>query len=298
MAAKTPAKKSVTRPRPAPKAKATAKTAAKKTTKPAARKAVKPAAVKSAKKAVKTAAKPAVKPAVKKIAKPAAKKPADRAAAPKRATAASATRPAKTVRTAKSAPAKETKPARTTRGTPGTKSAKSVPAARSTPRPKTAAAAPAPGAPGERPRKPAAPDRSRAAGSGAAKRAGADHAPAPVTRDLAAYRASLFALREATLAAYRNEIRLGQEASDEPTEDIVDRANNAYTRELSFSISDAERTRLLQIEAALARIEQGTFGRCGHCGREIPEPRLQILPWAYLCVDCQDLLEKGLLVDA
>lgn len=294
MAAKTPAKKSVTRPRPAPKAKATAKTAAKKTTKPAARKAVKPAAVKSAKKA----AKPAAKPAVKKIAKPAAKKPADRAAAPKRATAASATRPAKTVRTAKSAPAKETKPARTTRGTPATKSAKSVPAAQSTSRPKTAAPAPAPSAPGERPRKPAAPDRSRAAGSGAAKRAGADHAPAPVTRDLAAYRASLFALREATLAAYRNEIRLGQEASDEPTEDIVDRANNAYTRELSFSISDAERTRLLQIEAALARIEQGTFGRCGHCGREIPEPRLQILPWAYLCVDCQDLLEKGLLVDA
>lgn len=94
---------------------------------------------------------------------------------------------------------------------------------------------------------------------------------------------------------YNQDVRAGQESTDEPTEDIVDRANNSYNRELMFSISDTERLMLLQVEEALNRIEVGTYGRCTNCGNAINPLRLDAVPWARFCIDCQELAEKGLL---
>ncbi|KAB2956983.1 MAG: TraR/DksA family transcriptional regulator, partial [Thermoanaerobaculia bacterium] len=122
-------------------------------------------------------------------------------------------------------------------------------------------------------------------------------APAPPI-DLAAVRSRLLAKKGEILALYRNDLRSGQESNDSPTEDIVDRANNAYSRELNFSISDVERARVLEIDEALARIEARTYGRCAHCSQPISAPRLEAVPWARLCVQCQELLEQGLLPEA
>jgi len=94
---------------------------------------------------------------------------------------------------------------------------------------------------------------------------------------------------------YRQDLRAGQESADENTDDIVDRANNAYNRELMFSLSDAERGMLLQVENALGRMEEGTYGVCASCGNRIALPRLEAVPWARFCIDCQELAEKGLL---
>jgi len=113
--------------------------------------------------------------------------------------------------------------------------------------------------------------------------------------DLDAVRERLEAKKAEIMTMYLNDLRSGQESNDSPTEDIVDRANNAYSRELNFSISDAERTLLLQVEEALERIEKGTYGACAHCGSPIPRPRLDAIPWARLCIDCQELFEQGLL---
>ena len=77
---------------------------------------------------------------------------------------------------------------------------------------------------------------------------------------LEAVRVRLEAKKAEIMELYLNDLRSGQESNDSPTEDIVDRANNAYSRELNFSISDAERTLLLQVEEALDRIEKGTYG--------------------------------------
>jgi DnaK suppressor protein len=101
--------------------------------------------------------------------------------------------------------------------------------------------------------------------------------------------------RDEILNMYKQDLRAGQESADDGTEDIVDRANNAYNRELMFSLSDAERNTLLQIENALRRMDEGTYGRCSNCGQNIALPRLEALPWARFCVDCQELAEKGLL---
>jgi DnaK suppressor protein len=100
------------------------------------------------------------------------------------------------------------------------------------------------------------------------------------------------------LDMYKRDLRTGQEASDDGTEDIVDRANNSYSRELMFSLSDSERQLLLQIEEALKRLENGVYGSCVHCGDAIALPRLQAVPWARYCIDCQELQEKGMLEEA
>lgn len=101
--------------------------------------------------------------------------------------------------------------------------------------------------------------------------------------------------RAEILNMYKQDLRAGQESADDGTEDIVDRANNAYNRELMFSLSDAERATLLQIENALTRMDEGSYGRCANCGNTINILRLEAVPWARFCIDCQELAEKGLL---
>jgi len=101
--------------------------------------------------------------------------------------------------------------------------------------------------------------------------------------------------RDEILSMYKQYLKAGQESADDGTEDIVDRANNAYNRELMFSLSDAERNTLLQIENALRRMDEGAYGRCANCGQNIAPARLDALPWARFCVDCQELAEKGVL---
>ena len=101
--------------------------------------------------------------------------------------------------------------------------------------------------------------------------------------------------RQEILNMYKQDVRAGQESADDGTDDIVDRANNSYNRELMFSLSDSERLMLLQVEDAIHRMEQGIYGRCTNCGNPINPLRLEAVPWARFCIDCQELAEKGLL---
>jgi DnaK suppressor protein len=86
-----------------------------------------------------------------------------------------------------------------------------------------------------------------------------------------------------------------EETTEESTQDIADKAVSSYTREFLYSLSDADRNTLLQIDQSLERIEVGAYGQCRNCGAPISEKRLNAVPWAQLCVDCQELSEKGLL---
>jgi DnaK suppressor protein len=119
---------------------------------------------------------------------------------------------------------------------------------------------------------------------------------AEVPRDqFQALRERLQNQRAEILSMYKQDLRAGQESADDGTEDIVDRANNAYNRELMFSLSDNERATLLQIENALRRMDEGSYGKCANCGQMISIQRLEAVPWARFCIDCQELAEKGLL---
>lgn len=129
------------------------------------------------------------------------------------------------------------------------------------------------------------------------EKAKASTAAAPeITQDrFEALRSRLLEQRQEIVNMYNQDLRAGQESTDDPTEDIVDRANNSYNRELMFSISDSERLLLLQIEAAITRMDAGAYGRCTNCGNTIHPLRLDAVPWARFCIDCQEMAEKGLL---
>ena len=124
-------------------------------------------------------------------------------------------------------------------------------------------------------------------------------APDPsATEDYEALRQRLLQQRQEIVSMYKQDVRAGQESVDDGTDDIVDRANASYNRELMFSLSDSERQLLLQIEDALRRIDEGVYGRCANCGDTIATLRLEAVPWARFCIDCQELAEKGLLSEA
>ena len=112
---------------------------------------------------------------------------------------------------------------------------------------------------------------------------------------LESIREQLQTQRQEILDLYERDLREGQRATDEGSEDIVDRANSAYNREFMFSLSATERETLFQIEEALGKIDEGSFGTCANCASEIPHERVKALPWAKYCIDCQELEEKGLL---
>jgi DnaK suppressor protein len=86
-----------------------------------------------------------------------------------------------------------------------------------------------------------------------------------------------------------------EETTEESTQDIADKAVSSYTREFLYSLSDSDRTTLVQIDEALGRIEDGAYGACVNCGVIMAEKRLMAVPWTPYCIDCQELLEKGLL---
>jgi DnaK suppressor protein len=75
--------------------------------------------------------------------------------------------------------------------------------------------------------------------------------------------------------------------------DIYDLASNERDRELNLLISDREREKLLQIEDAIKRIDDGTYGICVECESPIPKERLVIMPFARLCVNCQAENERS-----
>ena len=95
--------------------------------------------------------------------------------------------------------------------------------------------------------------------------------------------------------SYERDKAAGNAQPDDGIQDLADKAASAYSKELNFSLSDGERNSLKLVEEALDRVKEGTFGSCTNCGNTIGEKRLQAIPWTAYCIDCQELVEKGLL---
>jgi RNA polymerase-binding protein DksA len=74
---------------------------------------------------------------------------------------------------------------------------------------------------------------------------------------------------------------------------LAETATVTLDREIDYTLEENSTRMLEAIDAALGRIESGTFGKCTNCGREIPEPRIEAYPWASLCIDCKREAERG-----
>jgi DnaK suppressor protein len=86
---------------------------------------------------------------------------------------------------------------------------------------------------------------------------------------------------------------LAEEAGEETAHDLADSATDTYDRELDHTLEENSEQILAEIDAALQRIEEGTYGICTNCGEQISEERLEALPWATLCIDCARDRERG-----
>lgn len=72
-----------------------------------------------------------------------------------------------------------------------------------------------------------------------------------------------------------------------------DMATSTFDRELDATLEGNEERLLQAIDAAVQRIEDGTYGICPKCGQPIPEERLEALPWTTRCIDCKRREERG-----
>lgn len=82
---------------------------------------------------------------------------------------------------------------------------------------------------------------------------------------------------------------------DSETPDPVDLAVRNYSKNVQLAVSENESRQLTLIDEALRRIDDDEYGLCQNCEKEINQKRLAAIPWARYCLDCQELLEKGLL---
>ena len=103
------------------------------------------------------------------------------------------------------------------------------------------------------------------------------------------------------LLALRQALREAQETGDaaEATVELdqtrvgrLSRMDAMQAQAMSIETGRRRRQKLLQIEAALRRIEEGEYGYCQECGEDIPEPRLKVDPAALLCIGCASKKES------
>jgi DnaK suppressor protein len=105
------------------------------------------------------------------------------------------------------------------------------------------------------------------------------------------FRELLLAERERVSGAiaYLHAENSGSQGDEIPETGIADTGSVTLDREVDYSLEENSAHVLREIEAALARIEAGTFGTCDSCGKPIAEERLEAMPYATKCIDCKRL---------
>jgi len=115
------------------------------------------------------------------------------------------------------------------------------------------------------------------------------------------YKAQLLALRSrlrgdvnqlADAALKKNRAEANGDLSSMPIH-MADLGSDNFEQEFTLSLMENDEVTLDAIEAALERIEAGTYGDCEECGSKIPKTRLQAIPYTSLCVKCASAMENG-----
>jgi RNA polymerase-binding protein DksA len=115
-------------------------------------------------------------------------------------------------------------------------------------------------------------------------------------RDAKKFRKLLLEERDRLVQGVRQleEDTLYQPATDNVSDisSYAEVGTDSFERETALSIAGAESRQLSEVAEALARIEEGSYGKCEGCEQEIPRKRLEVFPAARFCVECQSKLER------
>ncbi len=112
-------------------------------------------------------------------------------------------------------------------------------------------------------------------------------------RTLARFKKILLKEREDIIGEVKQIHESSKEMGQDGIQDIGDEAANIYNKQILLSLSENERVRLQEVDEALDRIANGTYGTCEECGGPISLKRLEVRPVAKYCVPCLMNLEKG-----
>lgn len=115
--------------------------------------------------------------------------------------------------------------------------------------------------------------------------------------DLDDRRTQLLDLRSRVLGAAHDivegDVDDGELSSAAGDQHLADHASEMLDREVDESLEENAELLVRDIDQALRKIDDGTYGKCERCGQDIPEERLDAVPYATLCVSCKQLEERG-----
>lgn len=108
--------------------------------------------------------------------------------------------------------------------------------------------------------------------------------------DLDALRATLVTER----ARLRDEVGEAIQAPDQMTYGSqAAAASQVFEQQRDLALRERSSQHLEAVDAALARLDDGSYGTCARCGRPIAPERLEALPWAAHCIECQTIVDRG-----
>jgi DnaK suppressor protein len=99
--------------------------------------------------------------------------------------------------------------------------------------------------------------------------------------------------RDALRKALAGDLSLLKQLREQTGGDVIDAALDAAQDEISSQLAEVESRELANIERALLRIRKGSYGECEACGNKIPLARLNALPYATSCIECQRAAETS-----
>ncbi len=117
--------------------------------------------------------------------------------------------------------------------------------------------------------------------------------PSSVPKKYRKYYEALLDLQQEILGRTRELGREASQAEMEPGQDLVDQSTEEILRTTELALMSEEERKLQLIEEALDRIEQGAYGVCIDCGGKISPKRLELIPYAKLCVRCKEAREAN-----
>lgn len=131
----------------------------------------------------------------------------------------------------------------------------------------------------------------------------ADIEDEPVSINLDKQKSRLLAMQRQLQRDIANKVAQTAESGDEldpnrggVSNHMADDANDTSEQETMVALQQGAERELARVQEALAAIDAGTYGICTNCGKPISPARLDALPWATLCIDCQKLQDQGRLL--
>jgi RNA polymerase-binding transcription factor len=97
---------------------------------------------------------------------------------------------------------------------------------------------------------------------------------------------------EALLRVLEQPLGKRDQIAIEPSGDALDQVQGAANREMAVRQLESESGRLRELRQAIRRVDEGTYGVCIRCDSEISVKRLNAVPWAAYCLNCQDQAEN------